>query len=233
MASIVLAHSPLTGPAAWGRLPQVLHVRGHRVVVLDVTDDDEPPYAARYVARAALQIDAAGVDGPAVLAGHSGAGYLLPQLGATQRAARRGVRGYVFVDAGIPHGRGATRLTLLRTEDPAMAEQLEAMLGDGRRFPEWTAPDLRHLVPDDGERAALVASLRPRGHDFFTEPMPFPVDWPDAPCGYVRLSTAYDVPARVSRSRGWPGVERDAGHFGACADPAGVADDIETVMAQL
>jgi hypothetical protein len=72
-----------------------------------------------------------------------------------------------------------------------------------------------------------VGSLRPRGRDFFEEPLPCPPDWPEAPCGFLKLSAAYDGPARVARSRGWTVVDAPAeqagGHFAPCADPAGVA----------
>jgi len=233
--ALVLAHSPLTGPAAWGRLPEVLRQRTYDVVVLDVTDDDVAPYAGRYVARAALQIAAAVPTGPVHLVGHSGAGYLLPQIGAARRAARQRVAGYVFLDAGVPHGRGATRSTLLRAEDPAFADELDALLDAGASFPSWSDDDLRELVPDAALRADLVASLRPRGREFFTEPLPFPGDWPDAPCGYLRLSASYDRPARVARSRGWPVVVTDpaGGHFAASVDPSGVADSLEEVLRRL
>jgi hypothetical protein len=50
--SYVLAHSPLTGPAAWGKLPTLLREQAHEVVVINVQDDDEPPFAERYVMRA-------------------------------------------------------------------------------------------------------------------------------------------------------------------------------------
>jgi len=225
MAAIVLAHSPLTGPQAWGPLPDALRMAGATVIVLD-TDDRTPPYAASYVADAARQITAAEPAGSVVLVAHSGAGYLLPQIGATQRAARRQVAGYVFFDAGVPHARGATRLGLLRVEDTEFAAELEAVLDAGGVFPTWTDADLADLVPQDAVRRALVASLRPRGRDFFVEPLPCPPDWPDAPCGFVRLSAAYDGPARVAHSRGWTVVEAPAdqrgGHFAACADPQGV-----------
>lgn len=232
---VVLAHSPLTGPAAWGRLPEVLRDRGHELVVVEVTDDDAPPYAGRYVARAALQVAAGVPSGPVVLVGHSGAGYLLPQIGAARRAARAPVAAYVFLDAGIPYGRGATRSTLLRGEDQSFADDLDALLAAGGAFPTWDDDDLRDLVPDDELRAALVRSLRPRGQDFFTEPLPFPADWPDAPCGFVRLSAAYERPARVARSRGWPVVEADlaGGHFAMCTDPDGVADALEELFGAL
>jgi len=233
--AVVLAHSPLTGPAAWGRLPDELRERGHAVAVLDVTDDDTPPYASRYIARAALQLAAAIPTGPVHLVGHSGAGYLLPQLGAARRAARQPVAGYVYLDAGVPHGREATRSSLLRGEDEAIAGELEDLLAAGGSYPSWTDDDLRELVPDDGLRADLVASLRPRGLDFFTEVLPFPGDWPDAPCGFLRLSASYAVAARVAQSRGWPVLERElaGGHFAACTDPVGVADALEELLAQL
>jgi len=233
--AVVLAHSPLTGPAAWGRLPLVLRDRGLDVTVLDVTDDGEPPYASRYVARAALQMTASAPTGPVHLVGHSGAGYLLPQLGSARRSSRRPVAGYVFLDAGVPHGRAATRLSLARAEDPEFADELDRVLAAGGSFPTWTDDDLRDLVPDDQARTELVASLRPRRADFFTEPLPFPGDWPDGPCGLLRLSPSYDGPARVARSRGWPVIERDpaGGHFAACADPCAVADALEELLREL
>lgn len=236
MVCIVLAHSPLTGPQAWGRLPDALRAAGTTVVVLD-TDDRTPPYATSYVADAARQITAAAPTEAVALVGHSGAGYLLPQIGATQRAARRAVAGYVFFDAGIPHARGATRLGLARVEDTEFAAGLGALLDAGGVFPTWTDEDLADLVPDDDVRRALVGSLRPRGRDFFEEPLPCPPDWPDAPCGFVQLSSAYDGPARVARSRGWTVVEAPAdqpgGHFAACADPDGVTRILLDLVASL
>jgi hypothetical protein len=98
--TIVLLHSPLTTASAWGSLPGALG--GLHVVVPEVTDDDRPPYAGRYVARAALEITAAGVLPPVVLVAHGDAGPLLPPIGAAQRAAHRLVGAYVFVDAELP-----------------------------------------------------------------------------------------------------------------------------------
>jgi hypothetical protein len=104
--TLVLLHSPLTTASAWGSLPAALGA--YDVVVPEVTDDDRPPYAARYVARAALRIAAAGVRTPVVLVAHGDAGPLLPPIGAAQRAAHRLVGGYVFLDARLP-GPGTSR----------------------------------------------------------------------------------------------------------------------------
>jgi pimeloyl-ACP methyl ester carboxylesterase len=220
-ATFVLVHSPLTGPAAWGGFPDVLRERGHRVVVVEVQDDDAPPYASRFVARAALQLREQAGDAPAVLVGHSGAGYLLPLLGAARRAARAPVRGYVFLDAGLPPNRPTSRLDLMRAESPEHADELAALLDAGGRYPDWPDDDLRPLA-------------RPRGRDFFDEPLPVAADWPDAPCGYLRLSPSYDGPARVARLRGWPVLDgpddRPGGHFAMLVDPSAVADDLESLL---
>jgi hypothetical protein len=104
--TLVLLHSPLTTASAWGSLPTALGA--YDVVVPEVTDDDRPPYAARYVARAALRIASAGVRPPLVLVAHGDAGPLLPAIGAAQRAAHRMVGGYVFLDARLP-GPGTSR----------------------------------------------------------------------------------------------------------------------------
>jgi hypothetical protein len=101
--TLVLLHSPLTTASAWGTLPAAL---AYDVVVPEIADDDRPPYAGRYVARAALEIGAAPVKPPVVLVAHGDAGPLLPPVGAAQRAAHRLVGGYVFVDAVLP-GPGA------------------------------------------------------------------------------------------------------------------------------
>jgi hypothetical protein len=234
---LVLVHSPLTGPEAWGRLPEVLRARGHEVVVVAVHDDDRPPYAARFVARTALQLRTSAGTRPTVLVGHSGAGKLLPLVGAARRAARAPVVGYVFLDAGLPASRLASRADLLRSEGMDDAEEFVAELAAGGTFPVWTDDDLRELVPDDELRAALVGSLRPRGHDFFAEPLPVAPDWPDAPCGLLRLSPAYDASARQAGQRGWPVLEgpddRPGGHFAALVDPASVADDLEDLLARM
>ena len=234
---IVLVHSPLTGPEAWGVLPQVLRERGHEVVVLDLGDDDGPPYASRFVARAATQTRDAAEQSPTVLVGHSGAGVLLPPLGAARRAARARMAGYIFLDAGLPPARPVSQLDIIRGEGSTFAHELDALFASGGRFPNWTDDELRELVPDEGARSGLLASLRPKAEDYFAEVLPVIPDWPDAPCGFLRLSPAYDGPAKQARRRGWPVVDRPddrpGGHFAMLVDPESVADDLDTLLVQL
>ena len=224
VATLVLLHSPLTGAAAWGRLPERLTDAGLQVVVPDVTSDDVPPFATRYVAEVARQVRASQADDPVVLVGHSGAGPLLPQVGFARRAAHRPVAGYLFCDAGLPRPGGtASRLDLMSGEDAGFAAALQTTLERGERFPQWSADELVTEVRDPADRALLAASLRPRGLGFFSEPVPVPGDWPDSRCGYLRTSAAYLVPARSAAARGWPVLERESGHFAALDDPDGTA----------
>lgn len=211
--TIILLHSPLTTASVWGTLPGSLD--GRRVVVPEITDDDRPPYAARYVARAALEITAAGPRPPVVLVAHGDAGPLLPPIGAAQRAAHRLVGGYVFVDAWLPAPPGTTRLDQVETHAPGLRDLLDA----GGVYPDEEPPD--------------EVAVRPRGRDFFTEELPMPQDWPDAPCGYLRTSPAYDDQARQARLRGWTVSEAEAGHFAAVTDACDTAAALTALIAAL
>jgi hypothetical protein len=281
--TVVLLHSPLVGVESWGALPGALARGGVAVLAPRVDGDDRPPYARRYAEAAAAAVLAAATR-PAprlVLVGHSGAGPLLPAVGAALRAGGLPPGGYLFCDAGLPPASGAggqarlppagagrereggaappgggstagehasgqapgragrggaptvDRLDLLAEEDQAMAAGFRAELAAGGRFPEWSDRDLEPLVPDPGARGALVASLRPRRLDFFTEPLPVAAGWPDAPCGYLRLSAAYDTWLERAAALGWPTARLEAGHFHALVDPDGVAGALVELLAQM
>jgi hypothetical protein len=231
--TVVLLHSPLVGVESWGTLPEALGRGGVDALAVPVGGDDRPPFARGYVRGAvAGALAAPSRPGPLVLAGHSGAGPLLAAVGAGLRAAGRPCGGYLFCDAGLPQD-GASRLELLAAEDPEMAAAFRDELERGGRFPEWTDAELAPLVPDPGPRAALLGSLRPRGLAFFTEPLPPAPGWPDAPCGYLRLSAAYDTWARAAAARGWPTAAVDAGHFHPLVDPDGVAAALLGLLARM
>ena len=220
---MVLLHSPLVGVQSWGTLPEALRRGGVGAVAVAVDADDRAPFAERYVGGAVAGVlGAGGLAEPLVLVGHSGAGPLLGAVGNGLRATGRPAGGYLFCDAGLPEA-GATRLDLLAAEDPEMAAAFRAELERGGRFPTWSDADLELVVPDPAARAALVGSLRPRGLGFFTEPLPAAAGWPDAPCGYLRLSAVYDRWAEAAAARGWPTGWLDAGHFHPLGDPEGVA----------
>jgi hypothetical protein len=236
--TVVLLHSPLVGVESWGTLPGALRRGGAAALAVRVDRDERPPYARRYAEQAAASVLAAVPEPvrPPVLAGHSGAGPLLPAVAAALGAGGLPAGGYLFCDAGLPVDGGSvgpTRLDLLAEEDPAMAAGFRDELDAGGRFPGWSDRDLEPLVPDPAARAALVACLRPRGLDFFTEPLPPAAGWPDAPCGYLRLSAAYDAWLRRARALGWPTASLDAGHFHALVDPDGLAGALLALLARM
>ncbi len=223
----VLVHSPLTGPDTWELVAGVLRERGYRVVVPNLRDDGRAPFSPQHAASVADAV--ADFDGPVVLAGHSGAGPLLPQLAAALTPPPVMA---LFADAGLPVD-GANRLDLIGMEHPASAAPLAADLVAGQAFPSWSSDDLRALVPDEAIRARLVAGLRPRGMDYFTEAMVIPPAWSSVRCGYLRFSEVYDVPARIAEARGWPVVRLDAGHFHPLVDPAAVADALLALASEV
>ena len=114
-----------------------------------------------------------------------------------------------------------------------MAAAFRAELERGGRFPTWSGADLEPVVPDPVARAVLVGSLRPRGLEFFTEPLPAAAGWPDAPCGDLRLSVVDDRWAEEAAARGWPAAGLDAGHFHPLVDPDGVAAALVSLLKRL
>lgn len=228
---IVLIHSSLVGPSTWSLVANALEERGVRTVVPTLSDEggEGEPFWRRHAESAAREVNAAVSDTAIVMAGHSGAGPLLPAIG--ERIAHR-VAGYIFVDAGLPKD-GRSRLELMDEEDAEFAREFRDYLNGGGRFPAWTDEDLGAVVPDSDLRRELIAGLRPRDLAFFSEPIPVFAGWPDAACGYVRLSAAYDVPFRHARDSGWPHRELDGGHFQMLVEPDVVTEAMLEVVSEM
>jgi hypothetical protein len=218
----VLVHSPLVGPSTWKAVGDVLKARGLSAVTPRLSDRGEAigPYWRQHALAAAAMLHALPAGRQVVLAGHSGAGPLLP---AIREQSGRDVAAYLFVDAGIPVD-GRSRLELLRAEMPEVAPWLEAHLEAGGRFPEWTDADLAEAVPDEAQRRGLLDELAPRGPVFWQEPIPVFHGWPDAACAYLRLSDGYRVPTDRARADGWAVAEMSGGHFLMITDPEAVSE---------
>lgn len=131
---LVLLHSPLDTPRRWEGVAAELRRRGGRSLRAEITDDDQPPYAARYVARASLEIADAAPEPPLVLVADGAAGPLVPHVGAAQRAAHRHVSGYLLVDALLPQPGTPTREELLAAQCPGSDEQAGAERSRPREF---------------------------------------------------------------------------------------------------
>jgi hypothetical protein len=230
----VLIHSPLVGPTTWEPVAVALRERGQEVVVPALWDNDtpDPPYWQQHAAAVARALGAVPAERPVILAGHSGAGPLLP---AISREVTQPTAMYLFVDAGIPL-LSTSRLELMEVEAPGWAAEFEQSLRAGTLFPNWTDADLAEMVPDAGRRQALLDELHPRDLAFFAEPIPNPLFWPGPLCAYLQFSAAYDVPAYCAQEGGWPIRRLEAGHFHMLVDPEGVAtamlELVEQAMSQ-
>jgi hypothetical protein len=221
--AFLLLHSPLLAAAAtWGDLPTRL---GESTLVPDVTGDDKPPFADRYIDDMLSQVTAEPDPGPLTVVAHSGAGPLTAGACVALSAARRPVDGVVFLDAGLPMAR-ATRLELLAAENADVAAELAALLQAGGRFPDWTADLLEGRVPDPD---VVIAGMRPRGIEFFIEPLPAAQLPPRLPGGYVLLSPTYQTDAQQAALAGWPVARTGLGHFAALTHPDTVASLIRQV----
>lgn len=187
--TVVLAHGPLDPPGWWDPVAGALRGYGVHVIAPELMAG-APPYSVGWVAGMARPLHAADVPIPLALVAHGTAGPLLPALARTQRAARRAVGGYVFVDSSLPRPGAQTHLDLLRAADPAAADRVHDSLHRRAASPLDEPP----LAAD---------------HTFWTEPLPPAIDWPDAPCAYVRSGA--DVRgvgptqwwARSAEQRGW------------------------------
>lgn len=181
----VLLPPPLGGTAYLPDLARVLPDHGYSTVLPQVSDDDRPPFAARYVARASLEThrlvgEQEAQDGgsrtPVALVAEGQAGPLLSAVGAAQRAAHRPVLAYVFVNAWLPQPGSPTRAEIVHRQSPAQS--------------------------DDPVEEADVPS------EYWTERLQTVPDWPDAPCGYLLTDPTCTHIAKLARMRGW--VVREA-----------------------
>ncbi len=218
----VLVHSPLVGELTWSLVAERMRQRGLDVLVPILNDfpDSNELYWKQHAASVSLALLDIPENVPLIFVAHSGAGPLLPVI---RESVPNPVDAYIFVDAGIPQD-NATRLDMMKPEDPGWAQEFQTYLEGGGQFPNWSNDDLREIAPDRNLREQLIAELHPRGLDFFTEPIPVFDDWPDAPCAYILFSSPYRQTEMEARQMGWLTYQLQAGHFHMLVDPSAVTD---------
>ncbi len=79
------------------------------------------------------------------------------------------------------------------------------------------------LIPDPGLRHDFIQELRPTPIAVYDEPLPVFSGWPDAPCGYVKFSAAYEREALRARRNGWRVLDLPGSHFHMLVEPRKVA----------
>lgn len=224
-----LIHSPLVGPYTWALVAGELERRSYPVArpALRANETAEGPYWQRHADAAASQIDEALPDAATViLVAHSGAGSLLPHIG---KALNRGVRGYIFADALLPHP-GESRLATFGSPEAAFEFRSRAVDG---YLPAWTAEELKEVIPTEHKRQRLASELRPLPLAVYEEPIPDVSGWPDAPCGYLQLSDTYRVLADEAGRRGWVVRALDGQHFHMLVDPLAVTRQLLEIVSLL
>lgn len=232
MTAFVLVHSPLVGPATWTGVADVLRARGHDVVVpsLVAAITAGPPFAAPAVETVVAAVDGAGVAGPLVVAGHSGAGPLLPAIGDSlgERVAC-----HLLVDAALPMP-GRARIDDIH---PSFRGRLTGLVRPDGTLPpwhEWWGPGvIDGFVPDPDRRAQVVAEILPVPYAVFEEPLPDVPDWPAAPCAYLRLSEAYAVEEATASGMGWPVTGVHGTHLELVSSPERVAAAMLDLVARV
>jgi hypothetical protein len=227
VARLLLVHSPLVGCATWDQVATDLAGRGYQVAVPDLTGTIAagPPYCSRQA-----EVIARSASGqPAILVGHSGAGPLLAASGAIIEQ----VRGYIFVDAGLP----TPGQTWMETVPPGLAVQLREMADAQGWLPPWPRwwgdEALAELIPDPKARRNFAAGCPRLPLAMFEELHPSAPRWLDAPAAYLQLSEAYADQAARAREFGWPVTQRVSHHLVPLTDPGLVAESLRELLGQL
>jgi pimeloyl-ACP methyl ester carboxylesterase len=220
-ATIILVHSPFLGPASLRPLADALAAHGHPAVLLDLRPSIvSPPVHQVLLGVFADVIADAGVSGPVVLAGHSGAGPLLPAMADT---LEQPVAGLVYLDAALPTPGKSWRDTV----EPALYTTLRDRTRQGLlpRWPLWFSDHpLEILVPDPELRAEIADEAPEVPLAFLKESRP-DVEWP-GPSAYLALSAAYADDLQRAKELGWPAAKLDLTHLAPATDPEPVAEAI-------
>lgn len=219
MAEFVLVHSPFLGPGSMRALADSLTARGHRVTVPDLREGLRSAVCHEGLAT---RFAATVPPGEHVIAGHSGAGPLLPRL-----ARERPGSGLVYIDAGLP-----TPGRSWRDVAPAELHAQLAAIADPEHgtLPPWHTWFDQDPLDSEPLRAAIAAEEPRVPLRLLSEPRPQAAE----PAGaYLRLSAPYDTAADEARTRGWPVRIRESEHLAVVTDPAAVAEDVEALAREL
>lgn len=167
----VLLPPPLGRPSRLPALADRLDAHGVSAVRPRIEGDELPPHAARYVARASLEISRLAAPGtPVALVAEGDAGPLVGAVGAAQRAAHRPVLGYVLVDALLPRPGVSTRAEIAASQGAEGAQAFPAEPGEPPGYrtehlpavADWPDAPCGYLLTDPA-RAHLAHLARMRG----------------------------------------------------------------------
>ena len=219
MTTFGLVHGAFHGSWCWERLTPELERLGHRVLTVDLPDEEPLAGAAEYAAVAVTAFADAGED--LVLVGHSLGGLTIPVI-----AASRPARQLIFLAAMLPRPG--------QTHDEVTAAEPDMVL-PGPKGGAYRGPDgairwrpeaaASYFYADCPAELAAWAAARIRGQFWkITSEMTPLSAWPGTPCAYLLGSHDAVINPAWSRSAartvlGVQPVELDVGHSPFLAAP--------------
>jgi hypothetical protein len=92
--------------------------------------------------------------------------------------------------------------------------------------------DLAALLPDPAARRQFAAGCPRLPVAMLEESYPPAPGWPSAPCGYLKLSGAYEGDAARARELGWPVRQQLSHPLGLLTEPSQVAGELTKLIGQ-
>jgi len=183
----------------------------------------QPPFW-RVIARISRDAAARLPGGaPVVLCAHSNAGLFVPALA---EHLKRGIAGFIFVDALLPPASGVAELA------PARVRHDVEMLAEGNVVPRWTEwwpeEDVRALFPDEATRRMISAEVPGLPIAYYRDTVPVP-SWQHISSAYVWFSAAYQELAERARGYGWPVEHLPGAHLHMLVEPERVARTLQSI----
>jgi pimeloyl-ACP methyl ester carboxylesterase len=233
VTTFALVHGGQHGGWCWEQVVPLLQAAGHGTVAPDLPFEDEGAGAREWAAVVLDALDAIDAGDDVVLVGHSMGGLALPVV-----AARRPVRGMVFVGALVPVP-GRPVAEVMAEEAPSVI--FDSSLGDAAASPtgvSWEAARAGFYqdCPEDVARRAYQR-LRPMSLVAHTEPCPLE-EWPDVASVSIVMTddraVSPDWSRRVATGRlGAPIHELGGGHSPFLSQPAELAELLVEVAGSL
>jgi pimeloyl-ACP methyl ester carboxylesterase len=227
MITFGLVHGAYHGSWCWQRLTSELERLGHRVLTVDLPNEDPQAGASEYAAAALRAFADAGED--LVVVGHSLAGLTIPLI-----AAARPVRHLIFLSAMLPRPGKAQDEVLSAEPDMVLPGPQGGAYQDPRGATRWR-PDAaaRWFFADCPADLAAWAASRLSGQCWKITREVTPLSgWPGVPCTSVFGSRDPVINPEWSRQAalsvlGVQPIEIDAGHSPFLAAPATLAQVID------
>jgi hypothetical protein len=221
---LVLLPSPLLPAAVWQPVVQRLARSGWSVVEMGTSEALRHPPSTTDEVRGWF-LDAIPADRDVVLIPHSNAGLYVPVLTTERR-----VRGYVFVDAGLPPAAGHVRVAPEEFYDFLVSKADQ----DGLLPPwtQWWDEDISVLFPSREVQEQVEDVQQRLPLSYFAGTLPAPSGWDQRPGAYLGFGQTYAAERAAAAARGWPTAALDGRHLHLLVDPDRVAAEIQALLRQ-